>query len=78
MGTLEGKEPWSWGRARERGTRGECTRTFLQIYWLAIREVEFHEFLQPVDLKAQSLKVGMAGIELRGYYIAPGDKRGGA
>lgn len=30
-----------------------------------------------MDLKAQSLKVGMAGIELRGYYIAPGEKVGG-
>lgn len=52
MGAVEGREPWSWRKARERGTE-ENTQENISPEPLArkTKGADFQEFLQPASLE---------------------------
>lgn len=58
MDSLEGREPGSWRRVREKETHREIQKENIfpkPLAWKT-RGAEFHEFLQPVGFEAQSFK----------------------
>ena len=58
QGAAEGREPSSWRKARERKAHRETHKEKVSPKTLAgkTRGAEFHEFLHPMGLKAQSFE----------------------
>ena len=66
VAAVEGREPWSHRRMKQKRAQNVTHREKIPLKALAwkMRGIEFHEFFELVSLKAWCLKsVGLAGIE---------------
>lgn len=64
MVAMDGRDPWSWRRVRDRGAHRRMHKENISPKSLAenMRGVEFHKFLQSVGLKDWSFKSQLAWL----------------